>query len=894
MHKNTIQTSITLKPLEEQILSQKLSQLSITTTNEIIEIPDYLSKENQSFKCMLTDSMSTTAMVKLNHVVEELRQIAILIHSMKVNRIYHPLWTIYLKSGMGQLFLQSKEQSNYSTHLQIWPTEIKKMIQNSTNANDIYMNYVNNHLLTLDVQFRQYEVELDKKTKNFHGYSLQLQRLVETYIERNISSLRMEIKHKIELVHYDYHIQAIKLAYYRHHPSEYQKRLMQQLCSAKFEQELTEQEFHLVQQQISHYNSSCQSFESSTICKSILLDSIQDSNIRQQLLDQYQDIAQQSKMSMLTLFKESAKIQMDESKNKFEMAMKQTWHDRHLSSDNDKIPLAMINLIEQRYKKISERIQCVYKFKAETILFMSISLLDKIYVLVSIMNVDDTNDLDDHRLPRQRRRKQCHGNRRDQRFRRKYRKRNMQEKTIKKLLDRRHQAATTTNNNNNNMEIVNSNQRSTTINDTSTSTMINDNKRKRNVLSQEQKLNQIMIKSTSQLLIDPPLSKKMKEKDSNRVNETYRQPMYLKRLPLTFFPILSKKLNYTLKKKNERRIFYARLDLLDQQYCLEVDQHLWQSYLDIGLRKQIWPDQLYTMANTNNFNVCQEYLINYINDIKQQLHQCQMELTKLYQSRPIATLSMNEVDRCLKEFIVCQRKYLSIRNNNQLVNFQDDLSEKELFTLVSAYSLTTNQNEHMHQLITIREQQVKIWEQLLMLRMRILDKFLPQHFDDLEHFIAPNIYSPVISNTIAIQFKNKHYKIIQEAKRSWLNITLHAYEIKIQEYDRQYQYELVQLKSRLLNSMTLNGESMFHHLNEYANSRTKKLKAYIHHRFIIHCLIFLGPSCIRLNQSAIRPRHQQEIQIKKEYSDINQKVVQYLTSPPRNIPSRAMILKTYS
>ncbi|CAF5224220.1 unnamed protein product, partial [Rotaria magnacalcarata] len=88
----------------------------------------------------------------------------------------------------------------------------------------------------------------------------------------------------------------------------------------------------------------------------------------QQLLGQYQDIAQQSKMNMLTLFKESAKIQMDESKNKFEMAMKQMWYDPHLSSDNDKIPLAMINLIEQRYKKISQRIQCVYKFKAETIL----------------------------------------------------------------------------------------------------------------------------------------------------------------------------------------------------------------------------------------------------------------------------------------------------------------------------------------------------------------------------------------------------------------------------------------------------------------------------------------------------------------------------------------------
>ncbi|CAF2139725.1 unnamed protein product [Rotaria magnacalcarata] len=690
---------------------------------------------------------------------------------------------------------------------------------------------------------------------------------------------------------------------------------MQQLCSSKFEQELTEQEFHLLQQQIDRYNSSCQSFESSTICKSILLDSIQDSNIRQQLLGQYQDIAQQSKMNMLTLFKESAKIQMDESKNKFEMAMKQTWYDRHLSSENDKIPLAIINLIEQRYKKISERIQCVYKFKTETILSIPISLLDKIYVIVSTMNVNNTNDLDDHRVPRQRRRKQCHGNRRDQRFRRKCRKRHMNEKTIKKLLNRRHQATTTTttnnnNNNNNNMEIVNSNQRSTILNDTSKSTMINDNKRKRDVLSQKQKLNQIMIKSTSQLLIDPPLSKKMK-KDSNRVNGTYRQPMYLKRLPLTFFPILSKKLNYTLKKKNERRIFYARLDLLDQQYCLEVDQHLWQSYLDIGLRKQIWPDQLYTMANANDFNLCQEYLINYINDIKQQLHQCQMELTKLYQSRPIATLSMNEVDRCLKEFVVCQRKYLSIRNNNQLVNFQDDLSEKELFTLVSAYSLTTNQNEHMHQLITIREQQVKLWEQLLMLRMRILDKFLPEHFDDLEHFIAPNIYSPVISNTIAIQFKNKRYKIIQEAKRSWLNIILHAYEIKIQEYDRQYQYELIQLKSQLLNSMTLNGESIVSSYRKIllqnrqrSLSSTKSIIGVCPEPYLDLMSnpfntnewnhLSLGPSCIRLNQSAIRPRHQQEIQIKKEYSDINQKVVQYLTSPPRNIPSRAMILKTYS
>ncbi|CAF4919969.1 unnamed protein product, partial [Rotaria magnacalcarata] len=44
------------------------------------------------------------------------------------------------------------------------------------------------------------------------------------------------------------------------------------------------------------------------------------------------------------------------------------------------------------------------------------------------------------------------------------------------------------------------------------------------------------------------------------------------------------------------------------------------------------------------------------------------------------------------------------------------------------------------------------------------------------------------------------------------------------------------------------------------------------------------PSCIRLNQSAIRPRKQQEILIKKEHKNIDQKVVHHLTSQPNNIP----------
>jgi len=126
--------------------------------------------------------------------------------------------------------------------------------------------------------------------------------------------------------------------------------------------------------------------------------------------------------------------------------------------------------------------------------------------------------------------------------------------------------------------------------------------------------------------------------------------------------------------------------------------------------------------------------------------------------------------------------------------------------------------------MTIRQKQSESWEELLMLEMRVLCKFLPQNFDDLENFTAPNMYSPVIHNSTANQFKNKRYKIIQEAKRQWLNITFYAYEIKIQEYEQQYQYELLQLESQLLNSITVDGSSVLNKIKEYVTYQTEQLK----------------------------------------------------------------------
>ncbi|CAF3299545.1 unnamed protein product [Rotaria socialis] len=56
----------------------------------------------------------------------------------------------------------------------------------------------------------------------------------------------------------------------------------------------------------------------------------------------------------------------------------------------------------------------------------------------------------------------------------------------------------------------------------------------------------------------------------------------------------------------------------------------------------------------------------------------------------------------------------------------------------------------------------------------------------------------------------------------------------------------------------------------------------------------LGPSYIRLNQSAIRPKHQQETEIEKHHKDIYSKVETHLTGYSHHIPRNNPIFKKYS
>ncbi|CAF1247515.1 unnamed protein product [Rotaria magnacalcarata] len=365
--------------MEENTKSKKLNQSSMMKNiqEEIKKIPHYLTLENKSFQIIIDQALSMIITMKnRNNQREKLQDIALLVYKMKLILMYHRLWTIYLKSGMGQLIQKSKIQCNYPVDIKIWPKEVKNMLSsrkiNKTNEHKICSQFVECHLRKFNDQFEQYHMEWHKQTDHFHGYTYQILQLFENYIKQYLHPISVKIEHIIEVLHCDYHIQAIEHEFNCHNPNEYQKNIMKQLCQSMYKKETTEQEVHFLQQQINYFNLTDQSFEDSSIFQSTNIHSIENSLIRQHLLNQYKDIVTQSKTFFLNVRMTIAEEQQDKYKEIHDLEIKKMWLDRHVMNHQEKLPLIMIDLINECCHKIHEYIQCIYKFKSQSFLSSSV------------------------------------------------------------------------------------------------------------------------------------------------------------------------------------------------------------------------------------------------------------------------------------------------------------------------------------------------------------------------------------------------------------------------------------------------------------------------------------------------------------------------------------------
>jgi hypothetical protein len=83
--------------------------------------------------------------------------------------------------------------------------------------------------------------------------------------------------------------------------------------------------------------------------------------------------------------------------------------------------------------------------------------------------------------------------------------------------------------------------------------------------------------------------------------------------------------------------------------------------------------------------------------------------------------------------------------------------------------------ETIDRLITLQQQQMQLWKELVMLEQRILCKFLPKSFD---HVTLNDLGSTEGGNGKILQVKEKQKKL-QQMKRAKIDSLFQTYEYKI-------------------------------------------------------------------------------------------------------------------
>ena len=129
---------------------------------------------------------------------------------------------------------------------------------------------------------------------------------------------------------------------------------------------------------------------------------------------------------------------------------------------------------------------------------------------------------------------------------------------------------------------------------------------------------------------------------------------------------------------------------------------------------------------------------------------------------------------------------------------------------------------HVNALINVQNMQMEIMKELIMLEQRIICRVLPRNFNSLDHLIRSQLRQPLLDEVASIEFKNQSYKIIQQLKRTYLNIYLQTFETKFHEYENQYHENMHRFQLAFECQRNMPRISALHSIKAFLKSRKQR------------------------------------------------------------------------
>lgn len=218
------------------VIQSKTTTMTTTSFNlskligiDLDSIPHYLLKTNPDFQSKISSSiLPSTTMMDL----EDLRNVAILMHQILSIELIESLWIVYKKMGVGQLVCAIPLSISDTINRKIWPKEVQSYVKQSSmstttstadNEYDACLMVVNSCLDELTNKSYHYRKKLNDLTSRLHQYSRSLECIIEKFVQQNLQqSLRKKIDQDILLIQYYYTDQLLQHAYLSQNPNENQ------------------------------------------------------------------------------------------------------------------------------------------------------------------------------------------------------------------------------------------------------------------------------------------------------------------------------------------------------------------------------------------------------------------------------------------------------------------------------------------------------------------------------------------------------------------------------------------------------------------------------------------------------------------------------------------------
>ncbi|CAF1623635.1 unnamed protein product [Rotaria sp. Silwood1] len=186
---------------------------------DIDKVPQYLNHTNDSFHKIIHSIRPTMTVNRL----EELRHIAILMYKLFLLEKLELLWTMYRRSGTGNLELSTPiEQMNRN----IWPKEVRTRIELIHNKyisnNDLYLTFVEHCLGKLYEKNEECQRQLRYRTGHLVDYTWAMEETIKKFVQQGFMYQSVEYACQIALVQYNYREAMAKQQFLHENPNQNQ------------------------------------------------------------------------------------------------------------------------------------------------------------------------------------------------------------------------------------------------------------------------------------------------------------------------------------------------------------------------------------------------------------------------------------------------------------------------------------------------------------------------------------------------------------------------------------------------------------------------------------------------------------------------------------------------